>query len=358
MGRLGYRLYTVRVHRGRAHKITNLAECEGAHYQDRIAPLLEKLQTISIGNPDLNTKADESDGDEEETSLIGKRAFRIEKFRRADRAIFGSLYAGRFGDYQLAMSATDEEDDASLEGLAASRSYRFVLVLPEIGEYGILALETIDLTCPIGQLTGWVSATSKRNSEAATDGDAEAQPPWWYFKAQQMTDVEQLRDLVQSSRLSKVDLVQYDQTPDRIRRREKLRVTAPYIEGSAASVVADALRAWWEQKQAEEERAPDETVVPVTTDEEGANQLSVILGKDIENVHFDDGWVVLKDPADKTRRVSPSRMSELFTYTLSWDVPVSDETFYRKVRDRAQRLAANSQVSVEWPSVRSVVGDE
>lgn len=359
MGRYGFRLYKVRVHKGRAHKLTDFAQCGDRHYQDLANDLLASLQSIAIGDPSINPK----DGEEAESgvddgtqNLAGKRAFKVERYKNHDRVILGSFYSGKFGEYQLAMSAS-EEDDASLEGLAASKSYRFALAFPDEGEYGILGVEVINLACPVGQLIGWLNQRSRELAilTAETEGVIESQgAAWWHLRVQQMTDFEQLRELVEASRISKVDLVQYETGSDRLRSRVKMRVTAPFVEGNAAHVVIEAVKSWWAQKQAAEEAPPDESV-QLSSDREGAAELRAVFGKDIENIEFDDGWVVLKDAGDRSKQISPSRMSELFTYPLSYDTAVSDEVFYNKVADRARRLATNSNVFVEWPLVRDVL---
>ena len=57
---------------------------------------------------------------------------------------------------------------------------------------------------------------------------------------------------------------------------------------------------------------------------------------------------------DRTKRISPSRISELFTYEIDRERRPSNLDFYKADRSRAQRLANPLKLHLEWPATIAV----
>jgi hypothetical protein len=359
MSTFGYRLFTVELRKGFGRKPVNFAECSGSHYIDLVSKLLARLAGAKIGRPVMRNSSsspglaviDEPDSAEPE-GISGESAFRVEDPLRNERAITGSIQAGNFGDHEIALGVPGETEDADLLNRAPVRRFRFVLVLPENGVRGVLAIETIGRSCPVGLFIKWLSKASQDEAidNKGVEGDTStAEPCWWKMVADQMGDEEHLNELIRSGNFGKVELVKLDVTPDRKRTKEHLRLTAPSIEGGLVSEVASVVKGWWERTHQRAE--PDQGQPEPITDAEGAQQLAALVIKGVQGLDFDDGWVVLEEDSGRTNRISPSRMSEVFIYPLSVDDRVSDVEFYRRVRSRALRIAPTVPVAVEWPEV-------
>lgn len=149
---------------------------------------------------------------------------------------------------------------------------------------------------------------------------------WWRLVAPDpLTDEEHLNQLLKSGRFSSVELVKLETTPDRKRAKEKFRLTAPHIEKGLATDLAAITREWLAAK-----RGKLDVPAQFDDDAEGARRLSAVIANGAQNIDFDDGWVLLEDDAGRTNKISPSRIAEVFTYTLSVDDRVSDIEFFRR----------------------------
>lgn len=360
MATYGYRLFTVELRKGFGRKAVDFADCGGSHYIDFVPKFLARLAETKVGRPVLRSSSvtpgqasiDEPEATESE-GVYGESAFRVEDPLRNDWAITGSIQAGNFGDHEIALGVPGETEDADLLNRAPVRRFRFVLVLPEKGTTGVLAVEAIGRSCPVDLFIRWISKASQDEAlDNRGEEDGSSEPCWWKMTANQMGDEEHLNEMIRSGKFGKVELVKLDVAADRKRNKEYLRLTAPSIEGGLVSEVAGVVKGWWERTRQREIESLDQVSKPATvTDAEGAQQLAALIIKGVEGLDFDDGWVVLEEQNGRSNRISPSRMSEVFIYPLSVDDRVSDVEFYRRVRLRAVRIGPSVPVVVEWPEV-------
>lgn len=349
----GYRLFTIELRKGFGQRAAEFSDCDGSHYIDLLSKLFGRLATTKIGKPVLKNMSGPSEdssgeGDDAESGGVrGEPAIRVEDTQRNEWAVTGSVRSGTFGDHEIALGKPGAAEDTDLLNRAPVRRHRFVFVLPEVGTRGVLALETIGRSCPISLLTQWMS---KASQDEASDNPKDGGEPvaWWRVVADQISDDEHLNDLIKSGRFGKIELVKHDITPDRKRTKEHLRLTAPHIEKGLASEVARVVRDWLASKRTTGGSVDN---LPVS-DSTGAHQLAAIVANGVENIDFDDGWVVLEDESGRTNKISPSRMAEVFTYTLSIDDRVSDVAFYQAARARAVRIGPSVPVAVEWPALQ------
>ena len=314
--------------------------------------LLTQLRDTVVGKPIIRGSsgaADDANSEQREPEgVYGESAFRIENTARNGWAITGSLYSGLFGEHEFALGLPGEAEDTDLENRAPVRKFRFVFVFPEEGEKGVLAIETIGRSCPADLLTTWltkksqIEATQRQEEQDRSD----PAPNWWKLVADQMADEEHLNRMIDAGRFQRIDLVKHDILPDRRRNKEILRLTAPNIEGSLATSVAGVVRDWWGRTRGLERRQD----VVTTDDHEGAQQLAAIIGNGVEGLDFDDGWVVLaEEDGGRPKRISPSRMSEVFIYPLSDRARFDDAAFFRAIRTRASHIAPTVPIDVTWP---------
>jgi hypothetical protein len=351
MATYGYQLFTVEIFRGRKRAPMNFKSCDGEHY---LAVVYRLLKALTIGpwvgdpHPDADD-AVESVKDESEALDKGYRdkpVFRVEEVSKTGNTVRGTVWSGRVGSHEMALSAEDASEDTDISDKAASRRFRFVLALPSDGAVGILAVEVISRSSAAKPLVRWLQWKSQEEAKAGSrigSNTADRPRSWWRLRVSRLTDEEHLAEMIKNGRAQKLELVKYSVTPARTRKQEELHITAPLLDGSKVSQVLKLVRTWSSRPELDE--TPD-----TTTDREAAKQLAGIVGPEIARIDLDDGWVILQDDEEKTKRISPSRVSEIFTYTQSTDGRrVDTPTFYHEVRGRAVRLQQAHNLMIDWP---------
>jgi hypothetical protein len=159
-----------------------------------------------------------------------------------------------------------------------------------------------------------------------------------------MADDEHLQELIKSGTLRKIQLTKKLVLPDRKREVEKFRLTSSRIEGNVAVELGRVLADWWDRF-----RGGDNDTRYIVTPKEGASQLAVILGDEVNNLDFDDGWIVVKSEGGE-KKIRPNQMPDLFTYFID-TVPPNDDELYQSARAKYLRLRQSSQIEVDWPSL-------
>lgn len=401
----GYRIFVVELYAGQKQTPIKFSETNEGHYRDVAAGLLRGMRDQTLveerrGGHDAEPGPDGVDDvegarDEEATDpYAGRKAMAVRLVHQQDELIYGEVLVGVFGDHETALEppslveVSDDSDqgpeqgsdpDAStppagldLKGRAPARRYRFVLNLPEDGKRGVLVVEDVNRSCPVDLLIRWLRQRSKaaavpRSTAEAAGRAASAPAAWWRPRATAAVDDQQFNALLARGRLSKVELVKYRIAADGSRPTEDLRVVAPHPETRTRPEDLTALaRRWYQDVQGRREARTQQTKPPrmskderaaakadaeflrQQTDREAAQEMAGLLGPEVAQIDYDDGWLVLEDD-DRTKRVSPSRISELFTYVLGHDRRPSTLDFYSAARASALRLAQPLQLSLEWP---------
>ncbi|SCL61786.1 hypothetical protein GA0070606_3504 [Micromonospora citrea] len=350
MANYGYRLYTFQIANGDKRKAVNFKDCSGEHYVDVAQRLLKSLsQQTMIGDAPLNSTDvlgvvnDQSQGDVQR--YVDEPAFRVEEVRVVDRTIRATVLSGKFGSHEKALSAAGAEQDADIRDKAASKRFRLVLALPDDGFTGILAVEDISRSQPVSAITRWLRWSSRGEAVASSTPDKEA--PWWRPIVHPLADEARLIQMISEGNANKLELVKLSITSARTRQQERFRVSAPVVDEGMAAQIAQIVKGWIRRTSVAETSGE---VSDWTTDEEAAKQLAAVVGPEIANLDVDDGWVVLSDADEKTKKVSPTRMSEVFTYAQPRGDRSDTPTFYALVKQTAQRLQAAANLTIDWPA--------
>lgn len=349
----GFRLFSAELIKQAGRKAHDYSGCDGEHYIDLAERLLATLRRTAIGKPKLRDSIPDESSNSDDTSEnhFGQKAFQVTRISRTLGIIEGTAFVGTVGQHKRALGVPGVSNDSDISSSAASREHRFILALPEKGTLGVVAMESIGRSCPVDLLRDWLARASQmeaaeRNTRQKQAGESSKRVPWWKLRLRQMTDEQHLQELIESGKLARIELSKKQILPDRKREEEKLHLTSPRIEGSLAQEVGRVIGDWFARFRS---RDLAETVAAMDTEKQGAQQLAAIIGDGVENIDFDDGWIVVNDQAGE-KRVSPSRMPELFTYFIDWSPP-SDADFYRQVRDRAALLSRSAEIDVNWPSI-------
>lgn len=328
----GYRLFTFQVYRGFKRTPLDLADCKGEPYQE-IAESL--LKTLSVGTV-VGEPTEEGQAEVEVEGAFGKPALRVEEVRIVDNTIRATVWAGKFGSHEKAIGDV-AGSDTDIKDKAASNLFRVVLAFPEEGDTGILAVETIGRSCPVAQLTRWMT---KKSRDEATQGVNEG--AWWRISVTPLADENRLAEMIREGQAQRLVLVRHATTAGRTRVVRDIEITASLAVSSRMDKAVQIVQGWYRHKRQMEED-------PAVTDEEGARQLAAIVGPQVADMDLDDGWVQIEDPDGQVKRVKPSQMTDVFTYRLSEDQPPVTPRFYASVRETAVGLQPAAKVGIDWP---------
>ena len=348
MSTYGFRLFTVQLRKENRRKPHEFEDCDGEHFADVAERLLKSIeQDTKVGLPkqdsDVSVGEVETGEVEEPTQ---ERALKIESVRISGRVVLCQFYYGRFSDHSKALGMPGKAADIELLDHAPSRLFNFVLAFPDEGSTGIAAMEDISRTCPITPLARWLSWQSQQETvqfNKTVDNTADKKS-WWKLILTPMADADQLDRIIERGELEKLELIKFGPAKDRTRDQEYFRVTAPNLDENLARHAGRIMKGWFgkgdEQNGAETSAAPSNS--------EGARQLAAVLSRPLVELDFDDGWVVLKDEGDRTKKISPTRLSEVFVYPISRDKKPSSLEFYDRVRSQAMSLQDAIRTDVDW----------
>ena len=347
----GYRLFTLGVYEGLKRTAIDLGKVDGRHFVEVLEELLKALMGKTMvgdapqGNSDVLDFVD-SVQQGVLKGYSGKPAFRVDQVEIVERTVRATVMAGNFGSHDVALSAVDGDSDADISQKAACREFRVIFALPETGSGALLAVEDISRSCPVSVVTSWLRWASKNSSYAQVSNKPDSFPGW-SFRTPALTDEDRLSELIKLGQVEKLELVKRTITAARTRESVQYKVTAPIVSANMLDLVGQLVKTWQKPKKSnDEDSAP---VASRSDDEEAAKKLAAIVGPDVAELDLDDGWVVLKDADDRTSKVSPTRMSEIFVYKQPGRGKLVTPAFYTEVSTRAKRLQEAAGLVINWP---------
>lgn len=332
----GFRLFTVEVARGPAGRKPLLMESVGdagsQHYADHIEECMEILAGWSTltGAPALKPAARLRIQDHRRSS--GERGDPRIRFLShswlEERHLLFHVEYGRLGRYPKAL-AMKAVDDAHIDGLATGHAYRCLILLPEAGTRGLLAVEDVSSTTPARIVPNWLSRASDwraRKSKPAVKAKSVR------LIAQQIKDLPRLRELIKTADDASLRLTK--KTVSASSKRKTTKVKLDYKIDTKAD--RDDVINWAENFAGLGNHNLHGDGVAAMTD---------IVDGSLTSVGFTDAVVVLKGPAG-TKKVSANRLDELFVYPVAEDRP-SDDEFVNEVMSVVGGMQAWLQINLE-----------
>lgn len=310
----GFRLFVVSVASGPAGyselRMETVGDDARQHYIEHVEQCLDVLEKWSTltGAPSLRRSARlpikahrRSDGDKGDPRIRFLRHTTLD----AGEILFHVEY-GRVGRYPKAL-ARKVVDDAQIEGLATGHAYRCLLMLPERGKTGLLAVEDVSSTTPARIIPNWLSRASDWRVKKV---ERLAKPRSVRLMAKQVKDLPRLREMIRSANDASLRLTK--KTLSGSGKRKKTKVKLEYKLDTKAD--RDDVMTWAERFAA----AGDAHMKG-----SGVAELTEIVDGSLKTVGFTDAVVVIK-VGDSTKKVSASKLDDLFVYPVSADRPDDD----------------------------------
>lgn len=314
----GFRMYRFEIRKERTRKEIHPLKVESKdkptwYYRTHLLSAAEEYRDRSVHG--LPPKLDAADRDQ---NLDLAPVFRLVDIEQEGDHLFGSVRHGRPAGHDLALpkASLSGKPPIDISDYSPTREYRFAFYFPEPGNEGILAVEAISGACPTRYLVQWARWWSQ-----AAGMKAKPEEPWYNLRASALADAVQISDFIDNSQVVEVVLVAGKKGASRQRKTEEFRITSTLnVQGKAKAL--QELNAVIQAGQ---------------SDEELAEALAAHLGRNVEDIDLDDGWVVV-DTDYGQQQISPSRIPDVFTYPIGETEP-DDPTFYDALKVKARALA-------------------
>ncbi|WP_131812989.1 hypothetical protein [Mycolicibacterium peregrinum] len=257
------------------------------------------------------------DGTSRDQDIDNVPVFQLLSLSQNGDAIRGSFRHGRPSGHSIALPKKSLGPDAKpidISDYSPTREYRFAFQFPDPGNTGLLSVEAVSGACPSRYLVQWARWWSQSYAEGRDE-------PWYNLKAFALGDAIQVQQFIERGQVIEVVLIAGAKKASRMRRTEEFRITSTLdVQGKSKAL-----------------RDLKKVVAANKTDEDLAEELAKVLGRNVEEIDLDDGYVVL-DTEYGRHHVSPSRIPDVFTYPIASERPDDDE-FYREVKQRARKMS-------------------
>lgn len=390
----GFRLFVVQIFDGMKQTPMPFKICGRGGYVEHARRLLgdHAEQTVVEAGKDSESDEDPNAVEVEPpaTHLAGRRGFEVQVAEIKEGLLYGEILVGTFGGHERALAEPDrppqlvdvDDPDApdpdDLSGRAPARRYRFILNAPSESTHGILAVEDISRSCPVDPLVGWLKRWGRDAADAVgakrEDDDDRPSARWWRIRTIPAVDFDHFERIIRNGQIEKIELVKYAIGQSGRRGTVGIRLEAPnpsslgegvteqllsmvggWAEGFMGDRAERRRRARGERRQRqsltrEQLRQPEQELAERArnTDSAAANAMAAVLGEGVQEVGFDDGWLVVDQGGEKTK-ISPSRINDTFVYPVTTEGRPLLVGWYGVVRGTALRLNNALELDVEWP---------
>lgn len=326
------------VERSRAAREAAAGASDGSLDQDE-SDTESEVELASLDGDDVVSGDDDSPygsddivaGDEAGTLLKKKpdAVVQLEGSTRYRNALLIRIQYGIVGDHEFGVDPTGRSLAVDLKKRATTRHYRAVLITPDKGESGFLAVEAVSRSNPGSQLP-------RRLHQAATGHS---------YKIRTLgtvADEPSIRSLMRDGHVEYVELVKSATDEDGaypVHFDTELR----FKLGGKSSYGDDILnhvRGWvanWMDKK-------DDKMTINAADE--ARDLASILWKGTEDLGFDTARVKVKS-SKQAKTLQPLDVKEGFVYDLG-SKRLDDDAFFKEVALVAQSVFSNNEMDMPF----------
>ena len=351
----GYRLFEVhwaRGARGRRHLNFDLSlndpepvsarpRIADNHLSDRLAKFMNGLaadNSTREGIPILIDAESDSDGSAPPSNSPARqsgvpRILWNQHSRSQHHHSFQVRY-GRLAEYDSGMGPT-RNTSVDLTDAAPERIYRGELILPASGVVGLLAVETINSVCPASLILKWLAYESKLELDSARLEK---------LLAYQHGDPDELDKLMTGDRAARVRLTRRSIRTDDVRDSKDLELIDFALTKSQRGQLSQMATTWAADLRAV--RAGTKSKIDKAA---AVKALATVVDEAFADAAFTDGVVELDEGNGRFARVSPSKIDETFTYSISEsDYPPATHIWNDHVSQKMSDVARILKIQLDW----------
>jgi hypothetical protein len=286
----------------------------------------EQVEEVSMHSDDV-VGEDSDEGVPVEEGRKQLAVVRVQNATRYRSAVLLDTVYGIVGDHSLAVDPEGREKDTDLTKLATTRHYRALVIAPDEGKNGFLAVEVVSRSHPAGRLPSRLLTGARgHNLKIRTFGA--------------VADEVSVKNLMDDARIREVTLTQTVPSGDSARPSTiKAKLTFSIGAGSIEEeTLRKRFRGWVPT------RANKAKKKKPTAKQEARELASYLWPKLAKSVKFDEVEALIEGTHRK--RLRPLDMAEGFTYDIG-DVVPSDDDFVRHIADVVDTLSATHQINLD-----------
>lgn len=331
----GFRLDRVTLHHGHTRKDqdfgTAILDTEGS---ETFLQSLESMRAQIVGVTRTgNLKYEPSDSDERPTGTVDSLpTVRVEQMIIGTSRVDFVIRVGRQGSHDLAI-ASNATEDVLLEDKASTNPFRVFLYLPTAGSEAVLVSEVRSRTSAGYQLLKLIGVISYQD---AFDNRGDDNSQWWRLTCNPIGDAERLEEVLTQGNGVAFQLERNNAPIGQPRSTDKVTLRKNGIPAGKLSSVKAMLLGWAKIK------VPDGyDAAPAGNPVE---QLSSLVGFDIEPTLFDDGSFSYDDAQGRTQTIRPSNVGDVFIYPVTIGERPTDSKIRTEAEARIRRLQASLKI--------------
>lgn len=340
----GFRLFEVTLHHGMKQAVVPFVSkgTDEWNLVESIADLWKKHQGVTLhGLPRLTAEdvPDDGAGDQTETddgppAPTPKPVFRVEQTGYVGAHPYVEVYQGRAAGHTKAIPLEETEGpDADISGHAPARLYLAYLLATTNSERAVLAVESYGRACPVEPVVRWLN---RWLMDANRPGSGRP----WRLRIRPLGDDETLKGVIKQSKSTQLVLEKHELSGRQSQDLE-MRVTAPIRAGDLAERARSTVRGWFEKDVGG--TAPERV-----SKQQAIRDVAALIGEEIAGIDFDDAWIVVEDEYGAVKKVSPDRMSDVFTYKVTEWVRPASEDLQRAIRNAVLKIARSRELGIDW----------
>jgi hypothetical protein len=301
-------------------------------YRDLLLDALRELRDSETALTDVPKLMAVTDGANEFVPEMkpGTVRLRVVEVTADARRVSATVEYGHLGYAHRAL-AERREDDAQLDNKSPVQFFRVEFLLPEQGETGLIAAETISGGSALPVLVSWINHTMR--GKYGDDAMVRLMAP-------QMTDTARVDALLKRDAVAEIHLVKHGAEIDGMPSDGKITVVEQVRTTSKMQNAKTLVDSWVARLRSKDGMTEDQRKGEIRA-------LAGVVSDVFAEVEFDDGVVKLDPGTGRMVEVRPSRIGELFIYEISDLWPDQDEWLGR-TREQILALAGAEGLSVVW----------
>lgn len=301
-------------------------------YIDDLVRTLEKMRDTEETFTDVPKLIAVVDGANEHVPSTdpGTPRMVVTEVERNGRRVSVTVEYGHLGYHHRAVGPKKSEE-AKLDDKSPVEFFRTEFLVPSKGARGIVATEVVSRASALPPLVGWINHSMRQ--EFGDTGFPRLMVPG-------LADKKRIQELINGDTVAEIRLSKTTTAGDGVMSTGKVELIEKVRTASHIKNAQNLVKGWFERHQEEKTYTEHERL-------EQVELLAEIVDDAAKAMNFTDGQVKLDEGSGRFMTVTPSRVGEIFVYSIS-EVRPGKETWEHRVKPQTLSMAKADRLSVAW----------